>query len=269
MKSFVQPLAVVGILALGVSAQSATSCTPYPLLTGCPTVYDPCCKFNCIAAGGMGSTCLDHDDTRDQVICSQCPFAPAAATQTSSISASASASISAAVSKVSGSTTTNSRSTGTCTPYQLMTGCPQVYDPCCAFNCIAAGGMGSTCLDYDDTRDQVICSACATAIPRSTSSFATTRTSITLITPVAALYKNTTTTTQQSTISSIYLPSTTPATSSSLSIASSLGPHTGPAVMSGNISSLKPRPTGEPNGAANVKIGGATIFGLFFMIFAL
>ncbi|KAK6496899.1 hypothetical protein TWF481_001880 [Arthrobotrys musiformis] len=140
------------------STNAASTCTPYFLMTGCPEVYDPCCAFSCVSAGGMGSTCLDYDDTQPQVVCKACP---------SDLSSTTTAKTTPATETTEPATSTTSAPASTCTPYFLMTGCPKVYDPCCAFNCIAAGGRGSTCLDYDDTRPQVVCKACPSDVSTS------------------------------------------------------------------------------------------------------
>ncbi|EPS44410.1 hypothetical protein H072_1617 [Dactylellina haptotyla CBS 200.50] len=227
------------------TTSAASTCTPYFLMTGCPQVYDSCCKFNCIAAGGMGSTCLDFDDTRDQVICSECPGAPATTPAPTAVAQSY----------------TNSAAP-TCTPYFLMTGCPKVYDPCCAFNCIAAGGMGSTCLDFDDTRDQVICSACATAIPqtpKSANSDVSTRTHISLRTDI---------------INKTHIDLAAAQVANSTTAAAHTSSHAGVTSVphaSGNVTTTAPpKPTNsEISGASAVTVSTAAIFGLLCVMFAL
>ncbi|KAK6344699.1 hypothetical protein TWF718_006658 [Orbilia javanica] len=185
--ALIRGLQLYSAYVLGVASQSATTCTQYSSQTGCPAVYDPCCAFNCIAAGGMFSSCLDFDDTRPQVICSSCPSSGLEATSSSTAT----------------STSTSRTSTApasTCTPYFLMTRCPEVYDPCCAFSCVSAGGRGSTCLDYDDTRPQVVCKACP-----SIQSSLTTKTEITPVPETSTAAATTTTSTNASTCTPYFL----------------------------------------------------------------
>ncbi|KAK6522922.1 hypothetical protein TWF281_002350 [Arthrobotrys megalospora] len=244
-----QGTAVPTTTSTPTSVQTATSapastCTPYFLMTGCPKVYDPCCAFNCISAGGRGSTCLDYDDTRPQVVCKACPVDPVPTTVATTTTAPAPETTEA-------TTVTSSSSTGTCTPYFLMTGCPKVYDPCCAFNCIAAGGRGSTCLDYDDTRPQVVCEACpsGTAVSETSSAGGYSSAIQTSIVPGNS-------TTSAGVSSSVIPP-----------IETSAGPTSGNASTSAPV---LPTPTKDhDSGAAMVSVGAALGLGLLCAVLAL
>lgn len=128
-----------------------------------------------------------------------------------------------------------------------------MYDPCCAFNCIAAGGRGSTCLDYDDTRPQVVCKACpsGTDVPGTSS---------------AGGYSSAIQT------SDVYVPnnSTTSAGASSYAVPPV---ETTAEPTTGNVSTSSPglpTPTKDhDSGAAMVSVGAALGLGLLCAVLAL
>ncbi|KAK6520003.1 hypothetical protein TWF506_000296 [Arthrobotrys conoides] len=162
MKSFIASATLVGVYALGVTAQPTTgTCKSYTTQAGCPAVFDPCCAFKCTSPEGI-TTCVESYafEEGSGMVCSSCStpeldgFVPQTTVTFESETrrrqghAAAQRPTPAPPSK--------------CKSYKTETGCPATPDPCCAFKCTSPEGV-TTCVDSYafEEGSGMVCSACS------------------------------------------------------------------------------------------------------------
>jgi len=170
---------IVGFLGLQISAQSASTCSPYSA-AACPTAFSSCCAYICAEAQVPFAVCQPTDGSGQFASCSACPGAPLTSTVTSSPT----------ITTIVSSATT---SASTCSPYSA-TGCPASSNACCAYICAEAQVPFAVCQPTDGSGQFAKCTPCSGSAPTSHTNVSGTTTTQVIAVTSAPYYGNATVT---------------------------------------------------------------------------